>query len=121
MTSPTGFPPGTIYTITNVSQGFPGIVTVDSVAETGSFFLTNGMTFTIKDVEGMYELNRNRYTMGALDTDAMTFALYTIQGHPVDTTQFNAYIAGGKINIISYPPQAGTPPGLMYNTQPITI
>ncbi len=121
MTSPVGFPPATIYYVTNITQSNPGVVTVSSVAESGAFFLVNGMTFTFSFVEGMYEVNRNRYVMGNLDTNAMTFALYTIQGFSVDTSTFNTYITGGQINIISYPAQATQPPGLMYNTQPITI
>lgn len=121
MTSPIGFPPKTVYEITDVTRAFPGVVTVSTVAEPNAFYLSNGMTITFSGVKGMYELNRNRYIIGSLDTNAKTFALYTIQGQPVDTTSFNTYIAGGQINITSYPAQAGQPPGLMYNTQPITI
>lgn len=121
MTSPIGFPPATVYEVTNITNGFPGVVTVSSVVEPNAFYLVNGMTITFSSVKGMYEVNRNRYILGSLDTDAMTFSLYTIQGDPVDTTQFNTYISGGQINITSYPPLAGQPPGLMYNTQPINV
>lgn len=121
MTSPVGFPPETVYEVTGITQGFPGVVTVSSVAEPNAFYLVNGMTVTFSKVEGMYEVNRNRYKIGSLDTDAQTFALYTIQGDPVDISSFNTYIAGGQINIISYAPLAGQPPGLMYNTQPINV
>lgn len=121
MTSPIGFPPETVYLITGVTKAFPGVVTVSSVAETDAFYLVNGMTVTISKVQGMYELNRNRYVIGSLDTNARTFALYTNQGIPVDTSLFNSYVAGGEMNIISYPALAGQPPGLMYNTQPINV
>lgn len=121
MTSPIGFPPETIYEVTGISKALPGIVSVSSVAETDAFYLVDGMTFTFSRVGGMYEVNRNRYVIGSLDTNAMTFALYTIQGDPVDTSSFNSYVAGGQINIISYPSLAGQPPGLMYNTQPINV
>ncbi len=121
MTSPTGFPPETIYTITGITNAIPGVVSVSSVAETGAFYLVNGMTITISGVRGMYEVNRERYIIGSLDTNAMTFALYNLRGYPLDTRNFNAYVSDGQINIISYPAQAGQPPGLMYNTQPITI
>ena len=121
MTSPIGFPPETVYEVTNITQDNPGVVTVSSVAETGAFYLVNGMTITFSGVLGMYEVNRNRYIIGSLDTDAMTFALFTIKGHPVDTISFNSYVSGGQINIISYPSLAGQPPGLMYNTQPINV
>ena len=117
--SPIGFPPATVYQITNVSQSFPGIVTVSAVTQSGAFYLIDGMTVTISNVQGMYQVNRQRYVIGSLNLDAMTFGIYTVQGFPVSTTHFNAYISGGEINIISYPPLAGQPPGLMYNTQPI--
>lgn len=120
-TSPIGFPPETVYAVSGITQALPGVVTVTSVAEDGAFYLVNGMTITFAFVKGMWELNRNRYVMNNLDTMAMTFTLYDLQGYPVDTTQFNAYVAGGQINIISYPSLAGQPPGLMYNTQPINV
>lgn len=121
MTSPIGFPPTTVYNVTNITQDVPGVVTVSSVAEDDAFFLANGMTITFSNVLGMFQINRERYVVSNLDTDAKTFSLYTIQGFPVDTGRFNPYTAGGEINIISYIAQAGQPPGLMYNTQPITI
>lgn len=121
MTSPIGFPPQTVYTVTNITQANPGVVTVSSVAEANAFFLVNGMTISFSGVKGMFQVNRERYIIGSLDTGAMTFALYTIQGFPADTSLFNPYISGGQINIISYASEAGQPPGLMYNTQPINV
>lgn len=121
MTSPIGFPPKTVYQVTNITQAFPGVVTVSSVDEPNAFFLVNGMTITFSKVQGMRQVNRERYIIGSLDTDARTFTLNTVQGQPVDTSSFNSYVAGGEINIISYAAQAGQPPGLMYNTQPINV
>jgi hypothetical protein len=121
MTSPIGFPPETVYEVAGITRDVPGVVTVFSVAEPNAFFLSNGMTITFSGVRGMYEVNRERYIIGSLDTNALTFALYTIQGDPVNTSSFNSYTSGGQINIISYPSLAGQPPGLMYNTQPITV
>lgn len=121
MTSPIGFPPETVYQVTAITKAFPGIVTVSSVSEPGAFYLVNGMTITFSGVRGMYEVNRNRYVIGSLDTGAKTFALYTNQGEPVDTSLFNSYVGGGEVNIISYPALAGQPPGLMYNTQTINV
>lgn len=95
----------------------PGVVTLDSVARPNAFALTNGMTITFSHVQGMYQLNDNRYMVTALDTNAKTFQLRTIEFLPVDTSLFSPYIAGGEINIISYPATAGNPPGLMYNNQ----
>jgi hypothetical protein len=121
MTSPIGFPPATVYQVTNITQSRPGIVTVASVAEPNAFYLVNGMTITFSKVQGMYQVNRNRYIIGSLDTNARTFTLNSIQGYPVDTSLFNSYVSGGEFNIISYPALAGQPPGLMYNTQPINV
>jgi hypothetical protein len=117
MTAAIGFPLGTVYRITDISQDLPGVVTLDSVADANSFAVANGQTITISKVIGMYQANDNRYIVGSLDTDAKTFKLYTNQGFRVDTSGFNAYESGGEINIISYVPPAGQPPGLMYNNQ----
>lgn len=117
MTAPIGFPLGTIYDITGISQDVPGVVTLSSVADATSFAVANGQTVTISKVQGMYQVNDNRYIVGGLDTGTKTFRLYTIRGTPVDTSTFTPYISGGQINIVSYVPPAGEPPGLMYNNQ----
>lgn len=117
MTAVVGFPLETVYYITNVTQANPGTVTVNQVTLPNGFALVIGMTVTISNVKGMYELNTNRYIVGNLDTGAMTFDLYDLKYNPVDTSNFNAYTLGGQVNIISYDPPAGQPPGLMYNNQ----
>lgn len=117
MTALVGFPLGTIYNITNVSQDIPGVVTLETVADPNSFAVTNGQTVTISKVQGMFQVNDNRFVVVNFDSVAKTFSLYDIQGFPVDTRNFTPYIAGGQINIISYVPPAGQPPGLMYNNQ----
>ena len=117
MTALIGFPLGTIYHITDISQGVPGVVTLSSVADPNSFAVANGQTVTISRVQGMYQVNDNRYIVGSLDENTMTFKLYTTRGTPVDTSNFTPYISGGQINIVSYVPPAGEPPGLMYNNQ----
>lgn len=117
MLSAVGFPPGTVYFISAVNQDFPGTVTLTSIAEPYSFPIAMGQTVTISKVVGMYELNDNRYIVGSFNAPAMTFGLYTLRGNPVDTTNFNAYVSGGEVNIISYVPPPGEPDGLMYNNQ----
>ncbi len=117
MTSAVGFPPGTIYQITDISQDIPGVVTLSSVAEPYSFPVADGQTVTLSKIKGMYQLNGNRYVVGSLDTIAKTFRLFTIQGDPVETRFIGPYLSGGEINIVSYAPPAGQPPGLMYNNQ----
>jgi hypothetical protein len=117
MTAVVGFPLGTIYQITNISQDFPGVVTLSTVADPNSFAVAIGQTVTISKVKGMNQLNGNRFLVSRFDPIAKTFELYTIQGDPVNTSSFIPYISGGEINIVSYPPPAGQPPGLMYNNQ----
>lgn len=117
MTALVGFPLGTVYRITDITRDWPGVVTLESVADANSFAVANGQTVTISKVEGMFQVNDNRYIVGSLNVGAKTFQLYTGQGFRVDTSGFNAYEAGGEINIVSYVPPAGQPPGLMYNNQ----
>jgi hypothetical protein len=117
MTAIVGFPLGTIYQITGITQAKPGVVTLSAVALPNSFAVANGMTVTISGVVGMTQVNDQRYIIGSFDPNAMTFQLYSLRFDPVDTSQFHAYVSGGEINIISYPPTPGNPPGLMYNNQ----
>ena len=117
MTALVGFPLGTIYKITNITQSFPGVVTLLTVADPNSFAVALGQTVTISKVKGLNQVNGDRYLVARFDPNAKTFELYTIKGDPVDTTFYIPYISGGEINIVSYPPPAGQPPGLMYNNQ----
>lgn len=112
MTAAVGFPLQTIYAITDVSNAHPGVVTLLEVSRTYALSVADEQTISIRNVVGMIELNFNRFVIQNLDTNAGTFSLYDIEGNPVDTTNFHAYISGGEIDIISFP---GTPPGLMYN------
>ena len=117
MTALPGFPLGTLYQITGISKGMPGVVKLSSVALPYSFAIAVGQTVTISGVVGMTEVNDNRYIVANLDLIAQTFQLYDLKYKPVSTLGYEAYISGGEVNIISYPPGAGQPPGLMYNNQ----
>lgn len=112
-TSAVGFPLETVYHITGVTRGFPGVVTLDEVSRQYALSVQDEQTITIHNVLGMIELNTNRYIIKDLDVIAKTFSLYDIFRKPVDTTNFRPYVAAGEIDIISFP---GNPPGLMYNT-----
>lgn len=114
---PGGFPPGTVYTITNITQSNPAIVTLSSIALPFSFAIENGMTVNISGVKGMTQVNQGSYIISSLDAMALTVALYTLQFLPLDTSGFPAYTSGGEMNISSYPANAGEPPGLMYLSQ----
>lgn len=117
MTALIGFPLGTIYNITNISQGMPGVVTLATVADPNSFAVATSQIVTISKVEGMFQINDKRFVVGNFDPIGQTFQLYSIQGRPIDTGLYTPYTTGGQINIISYAPPAGQPPGLMYNNQ----
>ncbi len=117
MTSLPGFPPKTLYFVTNITQAKPGTVTLATDADSNAFAVAVGQTVTLSKLTGMYPLNGNRFIVGNLDAVAKTFDLYDIQGNPIDTTNYPAYVSGGEMNIISYPATAGNPPGLMYNNQ----
>ena len=114
MTSQQGFPPQTVYQVTNISQANPGVVTLASVANPFAFAMASGQTVTLSKMKGMNQLNDNRFNVVNLDTNAMTFELYTIDFKPVDTSTFTAYVSGGQVNIITFP---GSPPGLMFNNE----
>jgi hypothetical protein len=114
-----GFPLGTIYPITNITQAFPGVVTLSSVALPYSFPIELGMTVTVSGVKGMLKVNDNRYIVANFDSNAMTFSLYDLKFNPVNTTSFQPYVSGGQINIISYVSPPAQPPGLMYNNQQV--
>lgn len=117
MTALVGFPLGTIYQITNISNAKPGLVTLLTVSDPNSFAIADGMTVTFSNVKGMFQINGMRCIIGDFDSVGQTFQMYTDQGFPIDTTNFTPYIIGGEINIISYVAQPGEPPGLMYNNQ----
>ena len=117
MTALVGFPLGTIYSITNITQSNPGVVTLLTVADPNSFAVADGMTVTFRGVQGMININDKRYVIGNFDPIAQTFQIYTNLGVAQDTTYFRPYTSGGQINIISYAPLAGQPPGLMFNNQ----
>ncbi len=117
MTALVGFPLGTVYQITGITTALPGVVTLSSVADPNSFAIADGQTVTVSKVQGMGQVNGNRYVIGGFDAMAQTFQLYTNKGFPVDTSGFTPYVAGGEINIISYVPPPGQPAGLMYNNQ----
>jgi len=117
MTALVGFPLGTIYQITNITQSVPGVVTLATVADPNSFAVASGMTVTISGVKGMFQVNDERYIVANFDANAKTFNLNNLQFLPVDTRFFSPYTLGGEINIISYVPPPAQPPGLMYNNQ----
>lgn len=112
MTALVGFPLETLYTITNVTNAAPGVVTLSAVTGPNSMPVGIGQTITISNVVGMTELNDNRFIVAGLDPIAFTFMLYDLQFNPVDTTLFKPYVSGGEVNLISWPATATNPPGL---------
>lgn len=119
--------PTSTYTITGITNANPGVVTLSSLTPTGATTLANGMTVTVSGVNGMIQVNQNRYIVAGVS--GSTFKLYDLFGNPVDTTAFGTYTSGGHLNLISYPPTApvlnattgqvitpGSPAGLQVDT-----
>lgn len=80
-------------TITNISTSSPVVVT------SPFHNLTTGTLITIKDVDGMWEVNDNEYYVRWLSTS--TFSLYTDinVNDPLDGSLFTAYISSGTVNV----------------------
>lgn len=112
MTSAVGFPLETVYEITDITQGQPGVVTLAEVERQYALSVAEGQTIGIHNVRGMIQLNTGKFIVTNFDSVAKTFELYDVYGNWVDTTHLSPYIAGGEIDIVSFP---GTPPGLMFN------
>lgn len=112
MTSAVGFPLETVYEITDITQAIPGVVTLAEVSRQYALSVAEGQTIGIHNVRGMIQVNTGKFIVTNFDSNAMTFELYDVYGFTVDTTNLSPYIAGGQIDIVSFP---GTPPGLMFN------
>lgn len=111
-TPQSGFPYQTVYNISSVTNGYPGVVTVTEVSRQYALSLAEGQTVTIHYVNGMTEINNHRFIVTNFDSDAKTFELFDLFGNKVDTTSYIAYSSGGEVSIIS---TSGYPPGLFYN------
>ncbi len=122
----------TTYAITTISNANPGVVTLAAISGTGSLTLTNGMTITLSGINGMKNLNTNRFIVSGLSgAGPYTFNLYDTFGNPVNTSAFGSFATSpnAQLDIISYPPTApvldpvngqvivpGAPAGLQLDT-----
>lgn len=82
-----------VGTITDATQALPVVITV------ADHNVPQGTEVVITNVEGMAELNGNKYYVEVLTTS--TLGLYTdnILGSPLDGRGFNAYTGGGQLDI----------------------
>lgn len=112
MTSAIGFPLETVYDITDITQGFPGVVTLAEVSRQYALSVAEGQTIGLHNIRGMTQLNTLHAYVTNFDANAKTFELYDLYGAKLDTTAMTPYTGGGQIDIVSFP---GTPPGLMFN------
>jgi hypothetical protein len=78
--------------ITGASQANPCVISV-----TGTPF-NNGDWVFVAGVVGMTQLNRNTYIVSGVSSGSLS--LYDLNGNPVDSTAFNAYISGGTLSRI---------------------
>lgn len=82
---------GRTLSITNITQADPCVVTVG--AGHGFESLDD---IEINGVVGMTELNDNRFEIVFID--GTSFSLRRLDGTPVDSTAFTAYVSGGTVN-----------------------
>lgn len=86
---PAGFRLNTTpFTITNISQTNPGVVTVSAIGN-----LTVGDIVYIKGIVGMTQVNEVLFKVANIVGN--TFSLQTLAGADVDTTAYGAYVSGG--------------------------
>lgn len=88
-------------TISAATNANPCVITANSHG------FSTGDTVTISSVEGMTQLNTNRYIITVINSNS--FSLSDLFGNAVDSTAFGTYTAGGQANKIS---TDATPPGL---------
>jgi hypothetical protein len=74
-------------TITGVTQANPGVVT------DAAHGYINGQWVLISGLVGMTQLNGNYYIVAGATTN--TYALTDLNGNPINTTGFGAYVSGG--------------------------
>jgi len=89
--SPNEFPV-TTFTITNITQGYPAIVTCPShpFSESADATIT---TVDFLQVRGMQQINsKNAFILSVIDADNFTVG--------IDTSQMYAYTGGGIISIV---------------------
>ncbi len=104
-----GYWANTLLPITSISNANPGVVTLASIALATGKTLANGMTVTISGVNGMKNLNTNRFVVAGLaGAGPYTFNLYDTFGNPVDTTGFGTFgtSPNAQLDVISTPPTA---------------
>ena len=82
-------------TITAITQASPGVVTTGGAANT----ILNGFELELSGIVGMEELNGRRVFAG--NVAANSFELLDIDGQNIDTTNFGAYVSGGRYDLVS--------------------
>ena len=80
-------------TITTATQAVPVVITVPG------HNISEGTEITIYDVEGMTELNGNKYYVDVLSTSTLALFTDNILGAPLDGRGFNAFTGTGNVDI----------------------
>lgn len=94
----------TQYVITGISSATPAVVTVSSASPTNTLPLANGMTITISGVNGVTNVNGNRFIVSGLSST--NFNLYDTFGNAVTAAGTFTSSPNAIANQISYPPTA---------------
>ncbi|MFA5388867.1 MAG: ubiquitin-activating E1 FCCH domain-containing protein [Candidatus Omnitrophota bacterium] len=72
------------------------IVVATGVITATSHGFSNGDEVYINEIAGTTELNGKRYLVA--DVTTHTFTLTDIDGNPIDTTEYTAYVSGGEVS-----------------------
>lgn len=88
------------YAISNISQAYPGVVTITSASSTlgsGVADIVDGTRIQINYVVGMTQVNGVQYL--ANNVGGTTFELQDLNGNNVDTSVFNPYVMNGYVSV----------------------
>lgn len=83
-------------TITGATQADPCVIT------SASHGLSADQIIAIWDVVGMTDLNGKRYVITSVTTHTIT--IEDENGNPIDATEFDAYVSGGKLGVVAADP-----------------
>lgn len=86
--------PGVAEPVSAATQASPGVFTSAGHA------LLDGMKVAASTFVGMTQLNGNEYYVNTATTN--TFTLLDLDGEPVNTTGFGAYVSGGTFTPVGY-------------------
>lgn len=83
----------TVASITGITQASPGVVTVSGIGN-----IANGRTVVVAGIVGMTQLNGRTFKVAGVS--GSTFTLQQLNGTPINTTNYGAYVSGGTVSLV---------------------